>query len=139
MPDIKELKKKHDLPKVDESLTTQDYKKDLRKSDTKIKKLKLLAEKVFQENQISKHLVKELLKENEKIKLSKEIFKKKLLELERENEALLRSIEEAKKSESNKFILLYFLVIYITTVLLLTSLIASLYNKIRYGSSRQTI
>ena len=139
MPDIKELKKKHDLPKVDESLTTQDYKKDLRKSDTKIKKLKLLAEKVFQENQISKHLVKELLKENEKIKLSKEIFKKKLLELERENEALLRSIEEAKKSESNKFILLYFLAIYITTVLLLTSLIASLYNKIRYGSSRQTI
>ena len=139
MPDIKELKKKHDLPKVDESLTTQDYKKDLRKSDTKIKKLKLLAEKVFQENQISKHLVKELLKENEKIKLSKEIFKNKLLELERENEALLRSIEEAKKSESNKFILLYFLAIYITTVLLLTSLIASLYNKIRYGSSRQTI
>ena len=139
MPDIKELKKKHDLPKVDESLTTQDYKKDLRKSDTKIKKLKLLAEKVFQENQISKHLVKELLKENEKIKLSKEIFKNKLLELERENEALLRSIEEAKKSESNKFILLYFLVIYITTVLLLTSLIASLYNKIRYGFSRQTI
>ena len=139
MPDIKELKKKHDLPKVDESLTTQDYKKDLRKSDTKIKKLKLLAEKVFQENQISKHLVKELLKENEKIKLSKEIFKKKLLELERQNETLLRSIEEAKKSESNKFILLYFLAIYITTVLLLTSLIASLYNKIRYGSSRQTI
>ena len=139
MPDIKELKKKHDLPKVDESLTTQDYKKDLRKSDTKIKKLKLLAEKVFQENQISKHLVKELLKENEKIKLSKEIFKKKLLESERENEALLRSIEEAKKSESNKLILLYFLAVYITTVLLLTSLIASLYNKIRYGSSRQTI
>jgi hypothetical protein len=133
MPDIKELKKKHDLPKVDESLTTQDYKKDLRKSDTKIKKLKLLAEKVFQENQISKHLVKELLKENEKIKLSKEIFKKKLLELERENEALLRSIEEeAKKSESNKFVLLYFLALYITTVFLLTSLIASLYNKIRY-------
>ena len=80
-----------------------------------------------------------MLKENEKIKLSKEIFKKKLLELERQNERLLRSIEEAKKSESNKFILLYFLVIYITTVLLLTSLIASLYNKIRYASSRQTI
>ena len=47
--------------------------------------------------------------------------------------------EEAKKSESNKLILLYFLAVYITTVLLLTSLIASLYNKIRYGSSRQTI
>ena len=37
-----------------------------------------------------------------------------------------------KKSESNKFVLLYFLALYITTVFLLTSLIASLYNKIRY-------
>ena len=77
-------------------------------------------------------------KENEKLKLTNQIFKNKILD--NENEALLRSIEEeAKKSESNKLILLYFLAVYITTVLLLTSLIASLYNKIRYGSLRQDL
>jgi len=58
--------------------------------------------------------------------------------LDNENEALLRSIEEeAKKSEPNKLILFYFLAVYITTILLLTSLIASLYNKIRFRSSIQ--
>ena len=80
----------------------------------------------------------ELLKENEKIKLSKEIFKNKLLE--HENEELLRSIEEeAKKPETNKLMLLYFLALYISTVFVLTSLIASLYNRLRFGSSRQAL
>ena len=101
-------------------------------------KLKLLAEKALQQNKVKEKLVVELLKENEKLKLHNQIFKNRILE--NENEALLRSIEEeAKKSESNKLVLLYFLAVYITTVLLLTSLSASLYNKIRYGSSRQAI
>ena len=149
------LEKTPDFPKIDESLTTQDYDKDLKELETlkklnkKLKaentalkaqneKLKLLAEKKIQQEKAKEKLIVGLLKENEKLKLTNQIFKNKILD--NENEALLRSIEEeAKKSESNKLILLYFLAVYITTVLLLTSLIASLYNKIRYGSSRQTI
>jgi len=149
------LEKTPDFPKIDESLTTQDYDKDLKElealknlnkkletDNTALKaqneKLKLLAEKALQQNKVKEKLVVELLKENEKLKLHNQIFKNRILE--NENEALLRSIEEeAKKSESNKLVLLYFLAVYITTLLLLTSLIASLYNKIRYGSSRQAI
>ena len=149
------LEKKPDFPKVDESLTTQDYSKDLNeleflkdlnkklKADnavlkTQNEKLKLLAEKVLQQDKAKEKLVIELLKENEKIKLNNQIFKNRILD--NENEALLRSIEEeAKKSESNKFELLYFLALYIVTVLLLTSLFTSFYKKIRYRSSRQTV
>ena len=149
------LEKKPDFPKVDESLTTQDYSKDLNeleflkdlnkklKADNAVlkaqnEKLKLLAEKVLQQDKAKEKLVIELLKENEKIKLNNQIFKNRILD--NENEALLRSIEEeAKKSESNKFELLYFLALYIVTVLLLTSLFTSFYKKIRYRSSRQTV
>ncbi|HIA61061.1 MAG TPA: hypothetical protein EYN94_05555 [Pelagibacterales bacterium] len=149
------LEKKPDFPKVDESLTTQDYNKDLNELEAlkdlnkKLKadnaalkaqneKLKSLAKKTLQQNENKEQLIVELLKENEKIKLSKEIFKKHLLESE--NEKLLRSIEgEAKKSETNKSMLLYFLALYISTVFVLTSLIASLYNRLRFGSSRQTL
>ncbi len=149
------LEKKPDFPKIDGSLTTQDYDKDLKelealrnlnkklKADnavlkTQNEKLKLLAEKVLQQDKAKEKLVIELLKENEKIKLNNQIFKNRILD--NENEALLRSIEEeAKKSESNKFELLYFLALYIVTVLLLTSLFTSFYKKIRYRSSRQTV
>ncbi len=149
------LEKKPDFPKIDGSLTTQNYDKDLKelealrnlnkklKADnavlkTQNEKLKLLAEKVLQQDKAKEKLVIELLKENEKIKLNNQIFKNRILD--NENEALLRSIEEeAKKSESNKFELLYFLALYIVTVLLLTSLFTSFYKKIRYRSSRQTI
>jgi regulator of replication initiation timing len=149
------LEKTPDFPKIDESLTTQDYDKDfkeletLKKLNKKLKaentalkaqneKLKLLAEKKIQQEKAKEKLIVGLLKENEKLKLTNQIFKNKILD--NENEALLRSIEEeAKKSESNKLAMLYFLAIYITTVLLLTSLIASLYNKIRYGFSRQEL
>jgi len=147
------LEKKPDFSKVDESLTTQDYNKDLNeleslkdlnkklKADNAVlkaqnEKLKLLAEKVLQQDKAKEKLVVELLKENEKLKLTNQLFKNRILD--NENEALLRSIEEeAKKSEPNKLILFYFLAVYITTILLLTSLIASLYNKIRFRSSIQ--
>ncbi len=80
----------------------------------------------------------ELLKENEKLKLTNQIFKNRILE--NENRELLRSIEEeAKKSQPNRIFLLYFLALYIVTVLFLTSLIASLYNKLRFKFSSQII
>jgi hypothetical protein len=149
------FKKQPDFPKVDESLTTQDYGKDIKELEklrnltqklkaantalmVQNKKLQLLAEKKLQQEKVKEKLIVELLKENEKLKLTNQIFKNRILD--NENEALLRSIEEeAKKSESNKFELLYFLALYIVTVLLLTSLFTSFYKKIRYRSSRQTI
>jgi hypothetical protein len=149
------LEKTPDFSKVDESLTTQDYNKDLNELESlkdlnkKLKadnaalkdqneKLKLLAQKMLQQNKAKEKLIVELLKENEKLKLTNQIFKNRILD--NENEELLRSIEgEAKKSESNKLVLLYFLALYITTVFLLTSLIASLYNKLKSRSLRQTI
>ena len=101
-----------DLPKVDESLTTQDYNKTfkeleiMRDLNKKLKaenaelkaqneKLKLLAKSKDQENKDSKRLIVELLKENEKIKLTKELFKKEILE--HENKELLQSLEESVK------------------------------------------
>ena len=101
-----------DLPKVDESLTTQDYNKTfkeleiMRDLNKKLKaenaelkaqneKLKLLAKQKDQENKDGKRLIVELLKENEKIKLTKELFKKEILE--HENKELLQSLEESVK------------------------------------------
>ena len=99
-----------DLPKVDESLTTQDYTKDLNKLETQNEKLKLLAEKVLQENEISKHLIKELVTEVEKLKLTNQIFKDKILKLENENVELPQTIEEGdQKPKVDKFKLLLFL------------------------------
>ena len=124
-PDVRELRKKPDFPKVDESLTTQDYEKDLKKSDTKIQKLTLLATKTLQENQISKHLIKELLKENQKLKSIVEIFKNKA----NQNKKIFN---EVNQSLLNKSILLNFILIFVTVVLVLTTLIALIYNKIRF-------
>jgi len=121
-----------DFPKVDESLTTQDYNKDLkeleelRNLNKKIKaqneqlkaeneKLKLLSAKTLKENEASKQLIVELLKENEKIKLAKEIFKKEILE--NQNKEILKKIEEeVSKPVINKFRLLMFLLVLVSII-----------------------
>ena len=72
----------------------------------------------------------ELLKENEKLKLYNQIFKNKILE--NENTQLRQSIENDASKPQDKFALIVFLAIYILTVLGLTFLIASIYNKIRF-------
>ena len=141
------LEKKPDFPKIDESLTTQDYNKDLkeiedlRKLNTKLiakntalktqnDKLKLLAEKIIQQNQAKEKLIVELLKENEKLKLHKQIFKNKILE--NENAQLKQSIEgDLKKSKPNMLFLVIFSLIFIFLTLGLTRLAALLYNNIR--------
>ena len=121
-----------DFPKVDESLTTQDYNKDLkeleelRNLNKQIKvqneqlkaeneKLKLLSTKTLKENEASKQLIVELLKENEKIKLAKEIFKKEILE--NQNKEILKKIEEeVSRPAINKFSLLMFLLVLVSTI-----------------------
>ena len=121
-----------DLPKVDESLTTQDYTKDLNKLETQNEKLKLLAEKVLQESEISKHLIKELVTEVEKLKLTNQIFKDKILKLENENVELPQTIEEGdQKPKVNKFKLLLFLATIYGLAGGLTLLIISFMNIIR--------
>ena len=96
--DVRDVRKKPDFPKVDKTLTTQDYNKDLEKSENKIQKLKELALKKMQENQISKHLVKELLIENQRLQTIVEMFKNK----ERQNK---NTLEESKQSTLEKLIL----------------------------------
>ena len=121
-----------DLPKVDESLTTQDYTKDLNKLETQNEKLKLLAEKVLQESEISKHLIKELVTEVEKLKFTNQIFKDKILKLENENVELPQTIEEGdQKPKVDKFKLLLFLATIYGLAGGLTLLIISFMNIIR--------
>ena len=86
-------------------MTTQDYNKDLKKSENKAQKLKELALKTMQENQISKHLVKELLIENQRLQTIVEMFKNK----ERQNK---NTLEESKQSALEKLIFYNFLFIY---------------------------
>ena len=112
------------LPKIDESLTTQDYNKTfkelamLRDLNKKIKvenvklkaqneKLKLLAQKTLEENEVSKKLIVELLKENEKVKLENQIFKNRILE--NENKELIEQLEgsNAGNKPSRIFLLIF--------------------------------
>ncbi len=115
------LKAKPKLSKIDESLTTQDFDKDLKelaelrkaneilnaKNEELIaqnEKLKLLAQKTLEENATSKRLIVELIKDNEKLKLEKQIFKNKILE--NENKNLQKQIDNDDQ-KINKNLLFY--------------------------------
>ena len=138
-----------DLPKVDESLTTQDYNKTfkeleiMRDLNKKLKaenaelkaqneKLKLLAKQKDQENKDSKRLIVELLKENEKIKLTKELFKKEILE--HENKELLQSLEESVKNPKvdRLGLILFFVTVIGLSAGLFFLIIPSKYLKFRF-------
>ena len=145
-----------DLPKIDESLTTQDYNKTfkeiemLRDLNKKIKvenailkaqneKLKLLAQKTLEENEISKKMIIELLKENEKMKLEKQIFKNKILE--NENKELIEQLEGSNAgNKPSRIFLLIFGTIFAIGVLgsakIITLSFASIYNRIMYRPVR---
>jgi len=138
-----------DLPKVDESLTTQDYNKsfkelemvrDLNKKlkieNEKLKaqneKLKLLAKKTLEENEISKKMIIELIKENEKVKLENQIFKNRILE--NENKELIEQLEGSNaENKPSRILLLIFGITFVLGVLGSTKLItlstASIYNR----------
>jgi len=146
------LEKKSDTLKVDKSSTTQDYDKDLteleelRKANESLKtqnealkaqneKLKLLAQKTLEENQASKKLIIELLKENEKIKLEKQMMTNQILESE--NKELLEQLKGS--NEGNKppvKFLIIFATIFVLATIGLTSIVASMYNRIMYRPAR---
>ena len=85
----------------------------LKESKTKIQKLKEFAIATMQENQISKHLVKELLIENQRLKTIVEMFKNK----ERQNK---NALEESEQSRLDKLILYNFLFAFFTITFALT-------------------
>jgi hypothetical protein len=146
------LEEKSDTSKVDLSSTNQDYNKDLkeleelRKANETIKaqnealkaqndKLKLLAQKTLEENQASKKLIVELLKENEKIKLEKQMMTNQILESE--NKELLEQLEGS--NEGNKppvKSLIIFAIIFMLAVIGLTTMVAAIYNRIMYRPAR---
>ena len=144
-----------DLPKVDESLTTQDYNKSFKEleilknlnkkinvENAKLKaqneKLKLLAQKTLEENEVSKKMIIELLKENEKVKLENQIFKNRILE--NENKELIEQLEGS--NAGNKPSRIFLLIIGITFALgvlgstkLITLSTASIYNRMIVSKS----
>ena len=90
-----------------------------------------MAEKVIKENKTSKELILDLIKTNEKIKLEKEMLKNKILE--KESEELRKQIEESNNGNKPSIQFLAMFGTLFTFVLLgLTSLIASIINKIFY-------
>ena len=142
------LETKSDPSKIDLSSITQDQGKDLKEIEelrsaveevkaknealrTQNEKLKLLAEKVMEENKTSKALIVDLIKTNEKIKLEKEMLKNQILE--KESEQLRKQIEESNKGNkpSVKFLAM-FGTLFTFVLFGLTSLIASIINKIFY-------
>ena len=144
------------LPKIDESLITQDYNKTfkelemLRDLNKKIKvenaklkaqneKLKLLAQKTLEENEVSKKLIVELLKENEKVKLENQIFKNRILE--NENKELIEQLEgsNAGNKPSGIFLLMFgtiFAIGVLGSAKIITLSTASIYNRIMYRPVR---
>ncbi len=142
------LETKSNPSKIDLSSITQDQGKDLKEIEelrsaveevkaknealrTQNEKLKLLAEKVMEENKTSKALIVDLIKTNEKIKLEKEMLKNQILE--KESEQLRKQIEESNKGNkpSVKFLAM-FGTLFTFVLFGLTSLIASIINKIFY-------
>ena len=91
----------------------------------------MLAQKTLEENQTSKKLIIELLKENEKIKLEKQMMTNKILESE--NKELLEQLKGS--NEGNKppvKFLIIFATIFVLATIGLTSIVASMYNRIMY-------
>ena len=91
----------------------------------------MLAQKTLEENKVSKKLIVELLKENEKIKLEKQMMTNQILESENKEllEQLMGSNEENKPPV--KFLII-FATIFMLATIGLTSIVASIYNRIMY-------
>ena len=69
--DVRDVRKKPDLEKIDKNLTAQNNNKE--------EKLNVIIKKTIQENLVSKHLIKELIKEVERLTLTNKIFKNKII------------------------------------------------------------
>ena len=99
--DVRDIRKKPDLEKIDKNLTAQ--------NDNKEEKLNVIIKKTIQENLVSKHLIKELIKEVERLTLTNKIFKNKIIENETKN--FKNKIFEIDYIEINRVFLVGFLLV----------------------------
>ena len=118
--DVRDIRKKPDLEKIDKNLTAQ--------NDNKEEKLNVIIKKTIQENLVSKHLIKELIKEVERLTLTNTIFKNKIIENETKN--FKNKIFEIDYTEINKAVLLGFLLVMVFASYGFLIFIASTYKKI---------
>ena len=93
----------------------------------------MLAQKTLEENETSKRLIVELIKENEKLKFEKQIFKNKILE--NENKELQKQIDN--DGQKNKTTLLFKIILGIILGIIFTG-IYSIINFI-FGSFKKMI
>jgi len=99
--DVRDVRKKPDLEKIDKNLTAQNNNKE--------EKLNVIIKKTIQENLVSKHLIKELIKEVERLTLTNKIFKNKIIE--NETRSFKNKIFEIDYIEMNKIVLIGFLLV----------------------------
>ena len=118
--DVRDIRKKPDLEKIDKNLTAQ--------NDNKEEKLNVIIKKTIQENLVSKHLIKELIKEVERLTLTNTIFKNKIIENETKN--FKNKIFEIDYAEINKTVLIGFLLVMAFASYGFLIFIASTYKKI---------
>jgi hypothetical protein len=118
--DVRDIRKKPDLEKIDKYLTTQ--------NDNKEEKLNVIIKKTIQENLVSKHLIKELIKEVERLTLTNTIFKNKIIGNETKN--FKNKIFEIDYAEINKTVLIGFLLVMAFASYGFLIFIASTYKKI---------
>ena len=119
-PNVRDMRKKPDLEKIDKNLTAQ--------NDNKEEKLNVIIKKTIQENLVSKHLIKELIKEVERLTLTNTIFKNKIIENETKN--FKNKIFEIDYAEINKTVLIGFLLVMVFASYGFLIFIASTYKKI---------
>jgi len=119
-PDVRDIRKKPDLEKIDKNLTAQ--------NDNKEEKLNVIIKKTIQENLVSKHLIKELIKEVERLTLTNTIFKNKIIE--NETRSFKNKIFEIDYAEINKTVLIGFLLVMVFASYGFLIFIASTYKKI---------
>ena len=118
--DVRDIRKKPDLEKIDKNLTAQ--------NDNKEEKLNVIIEKTIQENLVSKHLIKELIKEVERLKLTNKIFKNKIIE--NETRSFKNKIFEIDYTEINRIFLLGYLLVMAFASYGFLIFIAAAYKKI---------
>ena len=118
--DVRDIRKKPDLKKIDKNLTAQ--------NDNKEEKLNVIIKKTIQENLVSKHLIKELIKEVERLTLTNKIFKNKIIE--NETRSFKNKIFEIDYTEINKAVLIGFLLVMVFASYGFLIFIAAAYKKI---------
>ena len=98
------------------------------RDSNKKEKLSEIVKKTIQENLVSKHLIKELIKEVERLTLTNKIFKNKIIE--NETRSFKNKIFEIDYTKINKTVLIGFLLVMVFASYGFLIFIAAAYKKI---------